>query len=482
MRLNIILSKLLLAGTIVLQGCLATMISTPKQGVRVNSKPTRAAVYVNEKKVGNTPIKVRLKRKKNSEIRIEKEGFKDHVEILYPSKVNPLAYASCLFLYYPYAVDLATGAGFRLNKKELNINLIKLPAEIKGSQAVICDEVNVKFKAGDKLGNFYIKDEPKNILYFEKSLDVDATNLKESINSILKDAGFDVVSEDKGFFSSSTLARYLFIAEVKDINYNIRASHQYESQAKYETTCKMKVLWKLTGRNKDVKFEKSITSLSTKFEKGGLTVFYDAFENSFYKFMDNKKIYEIVKKGPEDDDAGADFSLIYMEKPRIKVAKDKLINNATKGVVTIQTKDGHGSGCVISSDGYIVTNLHVVYGHKKVQVKFRGGISIEGNVIRVDDNSDLALVKVSGTGFNPLKISESKEINIGSDVYAIGTPADKELGQTVTKGIISGERNLLDNIYIQTDVSINPGSSGGALINKSGTLIGIINAKIVGNM
>ncbi len=479
LKINLI-ATLFIAISILFQSCVATIVSTPKQKVNVITNPSDAAVYLDDKKVENTPTKIRVKRKTGGEIKIEKEGYKTHNEILYTAKVNPIAYISMLFLIYPYYIDLISGSAFQLNKKELNVNLIKIPNKIENSQVVFCDEINFKIKAGDKLGNLYIKDKRDEILYFGESLDVDAVNLKQNANGILKDLGFKVAETSGQLFSPTAQARYFIKAEVLKTRYDVKASNQYESSAKYETECEMNVNWQLVDRSDKVIFEATTTGLSIKYEKGGTAVFYDAFENSFYEFLYNEEIYTAVEKTNNEIDETANFPLIKIAKPKIKVESDKIINNATNSIVTIENNKSHGSGCIISEDGYIVTNYHVVGGSDKVTVKFKSGVSLEGTVIRVNEEYDLALIKVSGSGYTPIPISEDKEVNTGSDIYAIGTPADKTLSQTVTKGIISGTRKILDKEYIQTDVSINPGSSGGGLINKHGYLVGIVNAKLVG--
>ena len=384
-----------------------------------------------------------------------------------------------MFLAFPYIVDAETGAAFRLNKKELNVKLIKIPNKIENSQVIFCDEINFKIKAGDKLGNLYIKDKRDEILYFGESLDVDAVNLKQNANDILKDLGFNIAETNGQLFSPSAQARYFIKAEVLKTRYDVIASSQYGS-TKFVTECEMNVKWQLVDRNDDVKFEVTTTGLSLKQEKGGTAVFYDAFENSFYEFLYNDDIYTIVEQTGDLINETENFSMIKIAKPKIKVESDKIINNATNSIVTIENNKSHGSGCIISEDGYIVTNYHVVGGSDKVSVKFKSGVSLEGTVVRVNEEYDLALIKVAGSGYTPLPISEDREVNTGSDIYAIGTPADKTLGQTVTKGIISGTRKIADKEFIQTDVSINPGSSGGGLINKQGYLVGIVNAKLVG--
>ena len=93
---------------------------------------------------------------------------------------------------------------------------------------------------------------------------------------------------------------------------------------------------------------------------------------------------------------------------------------------------------------------------------------------------DLALLKVEATGLTPFHLNLSESIDVGEAAYALGTPYDIDLGASVTKGIISGKRKDAHRTLIQTDVSISPGNSGGALIDEQGTLIGIVNEKVLG--
>jgi serine protease Do len=474
------LTVIILTALILFQGCVATIVSTSKQTVKINSKPSEAAVYLDDQKMERTPTKLRVKRSTGGEVKIEKDGYKTHIEMLYKDKTNPVTFISMLFLLYPYYVDLMTGAAFKLNKNEIDIELIEIPRKIDGSQTIFCDAINFKIKAGDKLGNFYIRDSREDILYFGVSLDVDAVNLKLDANNILKDLGFTIAETKGQLFSPSAQARYFIRAEVLNTKYDIKASHVYEIYAKFSTECEMSIKWQLVDRSDKVEFEATTTGKSIKYEKGGTSAFYDAFENAFYHFLYNEKIYKITEKTSDLFNETPDYQLIKIVKPAIPKDNDKIINNATNSFVTIENSKSHGSGCVISEDGYIVTNYHVTGGSDKVMVKFKNGFSLEGNVVRYSQEYDLALIKVNGSGFSPILISEDREINIGSEIYAIGTPADKSLGQTVTKGIISGKRNMLDKEFIQTDVSINPGSSGGGLVNKYGYLVGIVNAKLVG--
>jgi S1-C subfamily serine protease len=144
-------------------------------------------------------------------------------------------------------------------------------------------------------------------------------------------------------------------------------------------------------------------------------------------------------------------------------------------VVTINTDRGRGSGVIITDQGHIVTNEHVIKGAKNIRIITSDNISYPANVVGVDRITDIALLKSSYIG-RALTFSDSSKVKIGDIVLAIGNPFG--VGQTLTQGIISRTNsghitaNPLDE-FLQSDAAINPGNSGGAMVNLSGDLIGI---------
>lgn len=158
----------------------------------------------------------------------------------------------------------------------------------------------------------------------------------------------------------------------------------------------------------------------------------------------------------------------------------KMIAGSIKSCVTIKTSEGHGSGFLISEDGYILTNYHVVSDASQLEVVFENGFKFPARLVRHNPVFDVALLKIEGSGFPSLSLDETDEQAVGGEVIAIGTPEDIRLGQTVTKGIVSSLRSIDGNKFIQTDVSINPGNSGGPLISQNGNVIGIVTSKISG--
>jgi S1-C subfamily serine protease len=157
--------------------------------------------------------------------------------------------------------------------------------------------------------------------------------------------------------------------------------------------------------------------------------------------------------------------------PRYKKARSKY-DDFLNGVVVIRNADGIGTGFFVSSDGYIVTNKHVVGAEDYVSVKIRSGQVLVAKLVRTSPARDLALIKVEGKGFTWLQLSGGEDAGVGNDVLAIGTP--KGLSWSVSKGIISAVRDLRNVRMIQTDAAINSGNSGGPLIDlRSGKVVGV---------
>lgn len=170
------------------------------------------------------------------------------------------------------------------------------------------------------------------------------------------------------------------------------------------------------------------------------------------------------------------------------------VEQAKQSVVVLesQTSTGTsiGTGIVISENGYIATNHHVIESARSIRVKFYDGFVIAADVIGSSEADDLAVIKVARTGLVPATFAYSEDCYVGQTVYAIGTPASTAYGWTTTKGIIS-YKNREVKVYdettgeitrrlrlLQTDANVNPGNSGGPLVNTKGEVVGVVSMKL----
>jgi serine protease Do len=147
-----------------------------------------------------------------------------------------------------------------------------------------------------------------------------------------------------------------------------------------------------------------------------------------------------------------------------------------RGTPQQKKQEGQGSGFILSEDGLILTNNHVVGGADEITVKLQDGRSLDAELVGTDDKSDVAVIRVKGDHLKPLKVGSSDNLSIGNWVIAVGNPFG--LSATLTVGVVSakGRANMGITDYedfIQTDAAINPGNSGGPLLNAKGEVIGI---------
>lgn len=200
----------------------------------------------------------------------------------------------------------------------------------------------------------------------------------------------------------------------------------------------------------------------------------------------NTVLYQNVQRTDADGTAITNMSV-----------KD-VVSNTTNSVVEITTEsvsndqfmqqavtEGAGSGVIVTKDGYIVTNNHVVEGASKISVRTKDGTSYEAKLIGTDAKTDLAVIKIEATDLQAAIMGSSSVLSVGDMAIAIGNPLG-QLGGTVTQGIISAlDREItIDGqamTLLQTDTAINPGNSGGGLFDEGGNLIGIVNAKTSGS-
>ncbi len=156
-----------------------------------------------------------------------------------------------------------------------------------------------------------------------------------------------------------------------------------------------------------------------------------------------------------------------------------IVEDVLQSVVSVATENGQGSGAFIASDGYIVTNEHVIEGANRILVLTYDGFVHNAELIGFDDFRDIAVLQIQNESFPYLRFADSDEVKVGEKVIAAGNPGGLDF--TVTEGIVSANNRVISGqSYLQIDVPINPGNSGGPIVDASGKIVGIANFKIGG--
>ena len=204
-------------------------------------------------------------------------------------------------------------------------------------------------------------------------------------------------------------------------------------------------------------------------------------DNSSYE----KLVINSKPEGSDEYTANSDGSMTaaaVIEKVRPSIVGIVQYVNANNGIPTINSQ---GSGIIISEDGYIITNAHVVSGASMITVVLDNDEEYRATLKGLDEQSDLAVIKIEETGLTAAELGDSSETVVGESVIAIGNPGGLDLAGSCTGGMVSGLNRTISSdttgyamSYIQTDAAINPGNSGGALVNMYGQVIGINSAKI----
>ena len=210
--------------------------------------------------------------------------------------------------------------------------------------------------------------------------------------------------------------------------------------------------------------------------KGYDAVFHLAFGQATRALLADEGFHKLVSQGSPGSPGSrqeireADFRL--SSRAPVSGPITTRMAEVQSGVTTIFAGPSQGSAFFISSDGYALTNAHVVREARFVKLKIATGREILGEVVATNTARDVALIKAQDSGITPLAIGIG-DLPIGNDVYAIGSPFTERLASTVTRGIISAYRTDDGARLIQSDVSVQPGNSGGPLTDGSGNVVGV---------
>jgi serine protease Do len=305
------------------------------------------------------------------------------------------------------------------------------------------------------------------------ALTVKHTIFKDSLNDYLR--RWNYIDTAKGFFSFAYKSSCYIRCNINGLTINTVGNN---------TVFKVRSEWKLYGVTGDKEiYRTTLTGSSDQdnFYVSDYTInnmMTSALAQSLTQFLSLDSVSTCLTTRSVRMKAMDDWDTLKISNTGMAAN----LQEAVKAVVTVKVPDGHGSGCIISPDGYLITNYHVIADDSSDEVKIltSDGDSLKAKYVRSNTSYDLALFKMEKPGpykfFSP---NLSPDVMIGTEVYAIGTPTDIELGQTMTKGIISSKRKVGDRVLIQTDVSINPGNSGGGLVDSHGVLLGIVNASLI---
>lgn len=327
------------------------------------------------------------------------------------------------------------------------------------------------------------------------------TDVGDIFFEVLRDRGLNVVGDPADLFDQGQAvhsAEYKLGARIIELKGNFCEKHQWSTgwpTGRYSGEFFIRVEWSVYSNL----LKRTVARIETRgqfkqkraIREGLIAAFLGAFGVAAENLLAEKEFIRVLEDKPAVRKAsvsGSTPSIGTAEErltfPKVKERRrhiNRIVGDVQAAAVTVRVGGGHGSGFVISRSGLVLTNEHVVKDSKRVRVIFTNGVEVTGNVLRRSRARDVALVQVPirVRSVTPIRV---KPADLLEEVYAVGSPFDEGLAASITKGIVSAWRDepKSDRTFIQADVPISGGNSGGALLDRFGNAVGIAVASYVG--
>lgn len=309
-------------------------------------------------------------------------------------------------------------------------------------------------------------------------------SFSHAFRDVMERANYTVVGDPDALFQDTSInkARYLIAGLVTDMRANVcYPMAGYGNSYDGNGSLYMKVEWQIQDALRRKVVYKTTSEGSASFDTSTPAVMDlmldDAFAMASENLLADQGFFNLMT-GKAQTQGASDQPELMVKNLSFQTSESFDPVKVRPGVVTIKTPTGHGSGFFISPEGFILTNNHVISGANTVRIRLHSGREIAAEVLRTDSRRDVALLKAADEGFTALPLSFA-EPAVGSTVLAYGTPQYEFLEGSLTRGILSAYRVQDDLRYIQSDVNIRGGNSGGPMMDENGNVIAITVAGFV---
>lgn len=295
----------------------------------------------------------------------------------------------------------------------------------------------------------------------------------------LKRQDFPVAGDSADPFATEKTADLAIGATITALHGTYCAG-QHWSRFAWDGSATVEIDWQLYSKIERRALAKVHTTGAAKVtavKEGYQTLLIAAVNDSLDKFIASNEFTQAVQAKSANANSPSSPPTVSATKTAISLigsakAQPTRIGDAVGSVVLVLSGVGHGSGFLVSSDGYLMTAEHVVGSDKYVKIRWSDGLEGVGEVVRSDKRRDVALIKTDPRNRPPLALHRA-EPDPGDTVFAIGAPLDVKNQSTVTRGVASANRIMDGFSFIQSDVTISPGNSGGPLLDEKGEVLGI---------
>ena len=359
------------------------------------------------------------------------------------------------------------------------------PSSSQRAKPVQLAKIVINLKRGDPIGRAkygLLCLWPENLAWKADPTDIGLDRFDAIFREEMTKAGFAVVGDPAKMFENAAEnpAQYLLGGAINRMDMQVcyrgvnRDGEDYEGSSGKGS---LEVEWQIYSpieRKVTAVIKTTGTSDRPKAETGGaFGVIYDAFRGTVRQLASDPAFIKSFS-GPVVDVSVARLPSRDLVPIAIKSARRAPIalNETVASTVLIFANGGQGSGFLVGPEGYLITNHHVIAGSQFVKVRWSDGTEGLGEVVRSDKARDVALLKTDPKGHRPLA-PRGGGVTIGEDIYAIGAPTGEQFQFSMTKGIVSATRVMDGFNYIQSDVGVTHGNSGGPIVDGKGQVVGL---------
>ena len=304
----------------------------------------------------------------------------------------------------------------------------------------------------------------------------------DALRPEMSNAGFTVDGDPDNIFApTASTADLQLAAVITDMHFDYCGKLAGYGNATISGTASMHVEWQVYSTIERTVIAKINTDGAARLDSGSNGTFNTLLTNVFRANVDQLIVasdFRTALAARPTIAAGAvtPQTLTAISLAGALTARGRSVSDAVGSVVLISAGQSEGSGFLVSSDGLLLTDQHVVGAAKYVKVRWSDGVEGLGEVVRSDRVRDVALVKTDPRGRSPIRLRRDP-MQPGDTVFAIGSPLGDRFQSTVTRGVVSAYRTFGGANFIQSDVSVNPGSSGGPLLDEAGEAVGLTESR-----
>jgi S1-C subfamily serine protease len=472
---------------IIFSSC-AGLIPGESTSIKLDSEPSGATVYAKGEEKGETPLTVQQERSKTMVYDFQKDGYLNEEVCIYADERNNWIYLNALNLFLGSKVDALGNNTGLITDAFVSPELTKIPDGIDTSQSTYFYGLYWPVNEGDTIAISSINGIQYNESIYEEressgsssgssgEEEKDTLDIEYEINRLMSETGIQVpnviLDKDESYLFHPDYS-YKVIARIKDFRLyeDFKAAHS--RPAPRENRLKTDIQWSVINSPGDTVYQKIHTTEHTFFSAYEEIQLYRNVKRSYLNLLGDLEFRELMQT-PVSNTYPEDEKLVLNRPVSEKSGPDRV----AKSVYAVKADDERGTAIAISAEGYLVTSYNLTTYNDTIMVLVDGE-EREAEIVRKHAKADLCLLKIDAGNLSAIPFdSYGGDLQTGQDIYAVVMGKTDDMGVSLTQGIISSLRQSGPFELIQTDVSLNYGNNGGALITKDGQLIGVINAKI----